>query len=150
MLFIFRYILSLIGDLFVLPSVCMLIWLRDNYSKPTWGLARLHFTYPWFKTLHFAHLYFNPLPTSPSDVKKKKKNPFIKNQNITRIKNTNHWIFSSRALETQKTPFCIWYWNCVASTNLDEQRVIRGTKILVRNQSLFGFLIWAYGCFIVF
>ena len=28
----------------------------DNYSKPTWGLARFHFTYPWFKTLHFAHL----------------------------------------------------------------------------------------------
>ena len=36
------------------------IW--DNYSKPTWGLARLRFAYPWFKTLHFAHLNFNPLP----------------------------------------------------------------------------------------
>ena len=34
---------------------------RDNYNKPTWGLARFHFTYPWFKTLHFAHLNFNPL-----------------------------------------------------------------------------------------
>ena len=34
---------------------------RDKYSKPTWGLARFHFTYPWFKTLHFAHLNFNPL-----------------------------------------------------------------------------------------
>ena len=34
----------------------------DNYSKPTWGLARFHFAYPWFKTLHFAHLNFNPLP----------------------------------------------------------------------------------------
>ena len=38
------------------------IFIRDNYSKPTWGLARFHFTYPWFKTLHFAHLNFNPLP----------------------------------------------------------------------------------------
>ena len=34
---------------------------RDKYSKPTWGLARFHFTYPWFKNLHFAHLNFNPL-----------------------------------------------------------------------------------------
>ena len=38
------------------------IYIWDNYSKPTWGLARFHFTYPWFKTLHFAHLNFNPLP----------------------------------------------------------------------------------------
>ena len=28
---------------------------RDNYSKPYWGLARLHFAYPWFKTYHCAH-----------------------------------------------------------------------------------------------
>ena len=34
----------------------------DNYSKPTWDLARFHFTYPWFKTLHFAHLNFNLSP----------------------------------------------------------------------------------------
>ena len=34
---------------------------RFNYSKPTWGLARFHFTYPWFKTLHFAHLKLVPL-----------------------------------------------------------------------------------------
>ena len=34
----------------------------DNYSKPTWGKARLRFAYPWFKTYHFAHLNFNPLP----------------------------------------------------------------------------------------
>ena len=32
-----------------------------NYSKPTWGLARFHFTYSWFKTLHFAHLKLVPL-----------------------------------------------------------------------------------------
>ena len=38
-----------------------IINLRDNYSKPTWGLARFHFTYPWFKTLHFAHLKLVPL-----------------------------------------------------------------------------------------
>ena len=37
------------------------VFKRDKYSKPTWGLARFHFTYPWFKTLHFAHLNFNPL-----------------------------------------------------------------------------------------
>ena len=36
--------------------------IRDNYSKPTWGLARFHFAYPWYKTYHFAPLYFNPLP----------------------------------------------------------------------------------------
>ena len=41
--------------------LCRYIILRDKYSKPTWGLARFHFTYPWFKTLHFAHLNFNPL-----------------------------------------------------------------------------------------
>ena len=47
---------------------------RDNYSKSPWGLARLLFAYPWFKTYQFAPLYFNPLPppprlpTWPSDV----------------------------------------------------------------------------------
>ena len=44
--------------------------IRDNYSKPTYGMVRFHFTYPWFKTLHFVHLNFNLLPTSPSDVRK--------------------------------------------------------------------------------
>ena len=29
---------------------------RDNYSKPTCGMICFHFAYPWFKTLHFAHL----------------------------------------------------------------------------------------------
>ena len=33
-------------------------------------MARLRFAYPWFKTLHFTHLYFNPLPISPSYVRK--------------------------------------------------------------------------------
>ena len=31
----------------------------DNYSKPTCGMTRFYFAYPWFKTLHFAHLNFN-------------------------------------------------------------------------------------------
>ena len=35
--------------------------IRDNYSKPTWGMTRFHFAYPWFKTLHFAHLKLVPL-----------------------------------------------------------------------------------------
>ena len=35
---------------------------KDNYSKPICGMAHFHFAYPWFKTLHFAHLNFNPLP----------------------------------------------------------------------------------------
>ena len=34
----------------------------DNYNKPTYDMARFHFAYPWFKTLHFANLNFNPLP----------------------------------------------------------------------------------------
>ena len=29
---------------------------RDNYSKPIRGMAHFHFAYPWFITLHFAHL----------------------------------------------------------------------------------------------
>ena len=37
----------------------LIVW--DNYSKPTWGLARLRFAYLWFKTLHFAHLRLLPL-----------------------------------------------------------------------------------------
>ena len=46
---------------------------KDNYNKPICGMARFHFAYPWFKTLHFAHLNFNPLPTS---IKIKGKNVF--------------------------------------------------------------------------
>ena len=33
----------------------------DNYSKPTCGMTRFYFAYPWFKTLHFAHLRLVPL-----------------------------------------------------------------------------------------
>ena len=31
-------------------------FLKDNYNKSIWNLVCLHFTYPWFKTYHFAHL----------------------------------------------------------------------------------------------
>ena len=48
-------------EVIILCGWSLFIYLWDNYSKPTWGLARFHFTYPWFKTLHFAHLNFNPL-----------------------------------------------------------------------------------------
>ena len=34
---------------------------QDNYSKPIWDMARFHFAYQWFKTLHFAHLRLLPL-----------------------------------------------------------------------------------------
>ena len=53
----------------------------DNYSKPTWGMARLHFAYLWFKTLHYAYLNFNLLsicyPPHPQTLE---KHHFIKNQ----------------------------------------------------------------------
>ena len=35
------------------------IW--DNYSKPTCGMTRFHFAYPWFNYLHFDHLRLVPL-----------------------------------------------------------------------------------------
>ena len=135
----------------MLPRVCMLIWLRDNYSKPTWGLARLRFTYPWFKTLHFAHLYFNSLPTSPSKVKK--THFYSKLEHNTYWSTWTHSLFLTNPRNAKipvDSPFCIWYWHSIASVNLDEQQVVWGTEILVRNQSLFGFLLWACGCFIVF
>ena len=63
---------------------------RNNYSKPTWGLARFHFTYPWFKTLHFTHLNFNLLPTFGFSVRKQLLQP---KHNITRIKNLGFEFF---------------------------------------------------------
>ena len=60
-----------------------ILFFWDNYSKPTWGLACLRFAYPWFKTLYFAHLNFNPLPTFGFSVKKQLLQP---KQNITWIK----------------------------------------------------------------
>ena len=46
---------------FQILDLLLMVEYRDNYSKPTWGLARLRFTYPWFKTYHFAHLRYFPL-----------------------------------------------------------------------------------------
>ena len=43
-------------------AICILNILELNvihglsYTKLTCGMARFHFTYLWFKTLHFAHL----------------------------------------------------------------------------------------------
>ena len=61
---IYFYLIDIIykyNKLLLIWQKCMIIYLRDNYSKPTWGKA-LRFAYPWFKTYHFAHLNFNPLP----------------------------------------------------------------------------------------
>ena len=67
-----NYSFSILLWLYIIISVLQFsTWyevLRDNYSKPTWGLARLRFAYPWFKTYHFAHLYFNLLPPPPPRV----------------------------------------------------------------------------------
>ena len=65
-----RFTRLIIGLIYVVLAQIILLW--DNYSKPTWGLTRFHFVYPWYKTYYFAPLYFNPLPpplpTWPSDV----------------------------------------------------------------------------------
>ena len=87
----------------------LLINSRNNYSKLTCGMTRFHFAYLWFKILHFAHLNFNLLPISyPPHPQMLEKHLFIQNQNITRIKNTNHWIFSSQTLETRKSLVLSW------------------------------------------
>ena len=44
-----------------LKKTYFLILLRDNYTKPTCGMAGFHFAYPWFNHLHFTHLNFNSL-----------------------------------------------------------------------------------------
>ena len=78
----FAYYLVIHRNISLLSCLCQFyIW--DNYSKPTWGLARFHFAYPWFKTLHFAHLNFNPLPTFGFSVRKQLLQP---KHNITGIK----------------------------------------------------------------
>ena len=33
---------------------------RDNYTKPTYGLGKNHFAYPWFKMYHLTHLRYDP------------------------------------------------------------------------------------------
>ena len=54
-------------------KLLLMIKKMDNYSKPTCDMARFHFAYSWFKSLHFAYLNFNPLPIS---VKIRGKNVF--------------------------------------------------------------------------
>ena len=62
--------------------------IRDNYSKPTWGMTRFHFAYPWFKTLHFAHLklvplaFRNPSLCLPLENTFLSKNKYNKNQKV--------------------------------------------------------------------
>ena len=69
-----KFILQVIGKLFWGFNKS---W--DNYSKPLWGLARLHFAYPWFKTYHFVHLNFNLLPIRyPPHPQTLEKHHFIK------------------------------------------------------------------------
>ena len=54
---IYKWFLAMeycIGEVMMWEGIYLYVW--DNYRKPTWGLARFHFAYPWFKTLHFAHL----------------------------------------------------------------------------------------------
>ena len=72
-------------------------------------MTHFHFVHPWFNHLHFAHLNFNLLPIryTPHPQMLEKHN-FIKNQNITLIKNTNYWIFSSRSIETRKSLVLSW------------------------------------------
>ena len=114
-------------------------------------MTRFHFTYSWFKHLHFAHLNFNLLPTSPSDARKTHFYTKLEHNTDQKHEPTLLFLTSPRNMKIPiNTTFSIWYCNSATSVNLDEQRVIRGTKILVRNQSLFGFLLWACGCFIVF
>ena len=69
------------------------IKIRDNYSKPTWGLVRLRFAYPWFKTLYIAHLRLLSLGLyCPPPLKRRVKVYFctifisLSSQNIKHIK----------------------------------------------------------------
>ena len=89
----------------------------DNYSKPPWGLARLHFAYPWYKTYHFAPLYFNPLPpllpTWPSDVS---LTPFYSKleQNTDRTMKIHSLFFTSpRNAKIIVIELVFWFfWSC--------------------------------------
>ena len=110
------------------------IKIRDNYNKPTCGMARFHFAYLCFNHLHFTHLNFNPLPTSPSDVRKTHFYSKSEHNTDQKHKPTLLFLTSPRNMKIPvDTTFCIWYCNSAASVNLDEQRVVWGTKILVRN-----------------
>ena len=124
---------------------------RDNYNKLTCGMTHFHFAYLCFNHLHFVHLNFNLLPTLPSNVRK--THFYSKSEHNTEKKHEPILLFLISPRNTKipvDTTFYIWYCNSATSVNLDEQRVVRGTKILVRNQSLFGFLLWASGCLLFF
>ena len=47
---------------------------RDNYSKPTCGLAGFNIAYLWFKTCHFTHLGFKTLAAVTHLVQFRQKN----------------------------------------------------------------------------
>ena len=73
-------------------------------------MVRLRFAYPWFKTYHFAHLYFNPLSTSPSDVR---KTPFYsKLEHNTNQTTRTHSLFltSPRNTKIPVTELGFWYF----------------------------------------
>ena len=67
---------------------------RDNYSKPTCGMACFHFAFPWFNHLHFVLLKLLLLglcyPPLASSVKKQLLPP---KYNITRIKKLEFGFF---------------------------------------------------------
>ena len=94
-----------------------LLNLRDNYSKPPWGLAPLHFVYPWFKTYHFAPPVLQsdtpPLPTWPLDVS---LTPFYsKLEHITDQTTKIHSLFftSPRNTKIIVTELGFWFfWSC--------------------------------------
>ena len=137
----------------LLPKIIVSFnYFRDNYSKPPeiWPVCALPTCGLKLYTLSSCtSTCYPPLPTSPSDVR---KTPFYsKLEHNTDLSTRTHSLFLTSPRNAKipvDSPFCIWYWHSVASVNLDKQRVVRGTKILVRNQSLFGFLLWACGCFI--
>ena len=66
----------------VISFVFVFFFRGGNYSKPTWGMTRFHFAYPWFKTLHFADLNFNSLSICYPPLAFSLENNFC-NQNIT-------------------------------------------------------------------
>ena len=62
-------------------------------------MARFHFAYSWFKTLHFAHLNFNSLLTS---VKIRGKNVFY----VSPLKTKNNRKNSNK--QDQRGGFVAW------------------------------------------
>ena len=100
-----------------ISRVKRLVNLRDNYNKPLWALARLYFAYLWFKTYHFAPLYFNPLPPRcPPDPQTLEKHHFYSKlehntDQITKI----HSLFltSPRNAKILVTELGFWFfWSC--------------------------------------